>query len=101
MHQLKYGASTENIRKMAARLGRTVALKEPPSLTIHQQLLYTAFSELGTERQLGMSEGPIPWSSMIRYAEYYGYEPTGFCEVLRRVDYAYLEYQSKKLNASK
>lgn len=33
----------------------------------------TSFYHLSTERPVGMGVGPIPWSKIIQYGEYYGF----------------------------
>jgi hypothetical protein len=97
MHQLKYGDSADRIRKMAKRSGGSVSIPDPPQLTAWEALLYTAFAELSTDRQLGMAEGPIPWSSIRRYAHEYGFDLSDLSDILRRVDGAYLRHQAAKL----
>lgn len=58
-----------------------------------------AFYDLGTCRSNGMSLGPIPWSAMIQYAEWYGLDrdvTEAFVDIVREMDTAYLNYQAEE-----
>jgi hypothetical protein len=60
---------------------------------------YEAFAELSTDRQSGTSIGPIPWSSIDRYASRYGIEDDAFeylIRMVRALDDAFLAYCRKK-----
>jgi hypothetical protein len=81
---------------MAKRSGGVVRIPDPPKLTFYQMCLFEAFSELSTDRQIGMGEGPIPWSSVVAYAEMYGYCPVTLSYIIRRVDEAYLKLRAPK-----
>lgn len=50
-------------------------LAKIPTLTSYEQIMWDAFTTLSTERQLtGMGGiGPIPWSAIVRYASYHGF----------------------------
>lgn len=50
--------------------------------------LIEAFHELGTERSIGMSLGPIPHLAIHRYRELYKH-PCWFTHVIHRLDAAY------------
>ena len=54
-----------------------------------------AFWDLSSDRQIGMSVGPLPWSSIQRYASHLGLE-RGNIEtlhvVLRSMDEVFLRY---------
>jgi hypothetical protein len=56
---------------------------------------WTAFWELSCDRQLGMAPGPIPFTSIDRYAGRYGIRQIddfeGFRHVMRAMDGVYLE----------
>lgn len=49
-----------------------------------------AFFDLDTERQLGMSAGPIPFMSIVTYAERYGLGED-FVSVIQSLDSYYLK----------
>lgn len=56
-----------------------------------------SFYDLGTERGIGMSLGPIPWSKIVAYAEHYGLEKDvteAFVDIIREMDSAYLDYNA-------
>ena len=64
----------------------------------HLLFVWTAFGELSTDRQLGMTRGPIPWISLHFYAERFGVvgdEFSRFMELIRAMDAAYLGYFKK------
>ena len=52
---------------MAAAGLSVPALESKPSLTGYEWL-YEAFVRLTTCRQIGMSQGPIPWTAIDQYA---------------------------------
>lgn len=96
MHKLKYGDSAERIRKMAARTKAKVDIPDPPNLSPMQELYLEAFAQLATERQIGMQEGPIPWSKIVQYADRHGFDALDMTHVLMKLDAAYLEYRSEE-----
>ena len=56
-----------------------------------------AFNDLGTERQIGMALGPLPWSKIVKYAGHYHLEPDvteAFVDIMRTMDVAYLDYNA-------
>lgn len=56
-----------------------------------------SFHDLSTERSIGMGLGPIPWSKIVEYADWYGLEPDvieAFVDIIRTVDVAYLKYNA-------
>lgn len=57
-----------------------------PTLDELELFYYNAFHELSTERQYGMSVGPIPRSKAREYAVEYGIDFDFFWSVIRRVD---------------
>ena len=64
-----------------------------PEIPECYEFYWVAFGDLSTERQIGMSLGPIPRSSMASYANesgLYGDAAEHFMSVLRAVDDAYL-----------
>jgi hypothetical protein len=53
--------------------------------------------DLTTERAIGMTEGPIPWSSIAAYAQTFGYDLDDLNQVMRQLDDAYLKHMAKKV----
>ena len=70
------------------------AFYDRPEVEPHLTWLWNAFWELGTERQLGMSIGPIPVSKIREYLrdemELTGAEYDRTKAIIRKVDDAYL-----------
>jgi len=74
-------------------------MQDKPRLRAGLQLYYRAFFELATCRSYGMSEGPIPWTSILSWANEHdliGPTRTGLFFLISRMDHAYLKHQSKK-----
>lgn len=72
---------------------------EQPELTADDLPYWNAFHVLGTERQLGMSLGPIPWSKVVAYADYLDLDEHAserLHAIVRRVDGEYLSMLSPK-----
>jgi len=65
-----------------------------PEVASHLTLIWSAFWELGTERQLGMSIGPIPASKIREYLrvemDLHGDEYDRARTIIRKADEAYL-----------
>ena len=78
--------------------GRMEKEDEMPELGRYQPLLL-AFSELSTERQIGMSVGPIPVSAIRRHLAEFSL-PDWWLGVLRRVDNTYLTDMQTQAEAS-
>ncbi len=77
-------------------------LNEGPELKPGLQFYFDAWQELATDRQLGMSVGPIPGMSiraLVKELKLDQVESYEFQYLIRKMDSAYLEYvaeQSKK-----
>jgi hypothetical protein len=71
-----------------------------PKLSAGQRwLLHGAFWELSTDRQVGFGEGPIPWSSVARFADREGSCGIGFADflhIIRALDRAYLQHRAEE-----
>ncbi len=50
-----------------------------------------AFYELDTERPMGTLPGPIPWSAIIDYGTYYGFDIDELLFFIRKLDEAHLK----------
>jgi len=83
--------------------------KNKPHLRPDLRFYWLAFLDLSSERTMGMSEGPIPWSRAVAYATWYGLsdeEVEDFWFLVGRMDEAYLrkraeEQQNRQQMASK
>jgi len=82
-----------------AAAGLTVpALESKPSLTGYEWL-YEAFVRLTTCRQIGMSQGPIPWTAIDQYATAEGLDEDErfmLFAVVRHMDTLFLDYSHQK-----
>lgn len=66
-----------------------VKLKECPNVSREALFFWRAFQELESERPIGMDEGRIPFSSIMRYADEYnliGAEREALNRIIRRLD---------------
>ena len=74
-------------------------IKNKPVLRLGLGLFLQAFWDLNSERSVGEITGSIPWSSVVFYCEYHGFEYHESEELLyfvKRLDEAYLSYKAKK-----
>ena len=58
-----------------------------------------SFYDLSTCRSSGMGIGPIPWTAMSRYVEYYKLAwdvAEAFIDIMREMDGAFIEDQTKE-----
>jgi len=71
-----------------------------PEIEPHLKWLWSAFWELGTERQLGMTIGPIPGSKVREYMRdefgLLGAEYDHVCAVMRAIDNEYLSMLNRR-----
>lgn len=68
--------------------------------TEYNEFYWWAFNELITERPIGMSAGPIPYSSIVMFCNEYnitGYQKVVFSYVIRGLDNKHLEFLGKQL----
>lgn len=72
----------------------------PPELLPGASDVYAAFWELSSDRQIGFSTGPVPWSSIDRWLERRGVtdaaEAQTFIRLIREMDEVYLAHDPKK-----
>jgi hypothetical protein len=64
----------------------------------HLQPDWDAFAALSTDRPMGMAHGPIPWTSIDRYAARYGIIKDDFdrlAALIRSMDKAFLSYKKE------
>ena len=75
-------------------------LEEAPRLHYGLWFYQESFDELSTERQIGMAAGPIPHSALVAYCDRLCMTDDSswyFCEIIRRMDSAWLREQDKLL----
>jgi len=95
------GLNEAQILKQAVRQNLPIPdkIKNAPVLLPGLQFYFQSFLELSTCREIGMSEGQIPWTAIDRYASRYemtedDYER--FLTLIRIVDAEYIRYRAKK-----
>lgn len=66
-------------------------IAQQPTTTIDLLCYLDAFYELDTERAHGLSLVRIPWSSIVRYANEYGFDRDELVFFIRRMDDAHLD----------
>ncbi len=74
------------------------ALEDKPELEQGLAFYWYAFWQLSTDRQLGMSEGPIPWSAIDRWSQRHDIDGDEFDRLvimLKHMDVVYLKHRSK------
>lgn len=70
-----------------------------PDLLAHLRFEWDAFSSLSSDRDLGMGLGPIPWSSIDRFAirhRIIGCDFDRLVSLVQAMDGAYLDYHKAK-----
>lgn len=73
--------------------------RNEPVLFPGDEFYISAFWELSTCRQLGMSYGPIPWTDILIYGQFAGldYEAFSiFVRVMRAMDSKFLQWAKEK-----
>ena len=90
----------QNIIKQAMRFGTPIPnrMLNAPKLMLGSEHYLNAFYDLDTERNFSVSLSPIPWSSINKYAQAYGFDDEELQFIIRKVDNAYLKDMSKKQN---
>lgn len=57
-----------------------------------------SFHDLSTERSVGMSLGPIPWSKIVMYADRVGLDfdvAEAFIDIIRTMDVAFMKHNAE------
>ena len=93
----------KNILAQAKRFGEPIPdrIKNRPRLRFELAFFLDAFYELDTDRNVSVSFGPIPWSSLHNYAvanELVGEEYYDFMYLVRAIDSAYIKHMREKSN---
>ena len=78
-------------------------LDEPP-ITEEGGFYLNAFHRLGRDRAIGMSVGPIPWSSMMAFADHVGLDDDNrvrFEKIISALDATYLKWVAAESKAQR
>ena len=102
---LEMGEIEQNLAKQAARAKAPLPDRIANAPVLHQglELYLDAFFDLDSDRQVGQALLPIPWSSVIRFAEVYELDNEQRDDLLffiRCMDNAHIDRVNKK-NARK
>jgi hypothetical protein len=70
------GNIEQSIAKQAVLAGAKIPdrIQNAPAINKGNELFFSAFFELDSDRQFGMSIGPIPWRSINEYAKEYHFD---------------------------
>lgn len=75
-------------------------IRNAPEVFFGLELFFTAFWDLNSERQMGWGVGPIPFTSILEYADrhgIYGEQLDDLVFYVKAMDSAYLEREAKKM----
>ncbi len=75
---------------------RFPAIETKPNLLEMDFPYIKAFFTLSSDRQLGMAMGPIPYSSIVDYADRTGQDWQEFLEIIQHVDSVYMSLKATK-----
>lgn len=103
---IELGPVEQNIAKQAYRSGEPVPerILNAPRLAPGLEMYMTAFIELDTERHHGTGPMPIPWSSIMEYADRYNFTQEEADELhffVRKMDDAHVERLHTKFEAER
>lgn len=74
-------------------------MENRPEVIVGLDLYWKAFTDLMSERELGMAEGPIRWTAMSEWAArrgIYGDDFERFVYLMREMDSTYMDYRGRK-----
>ncbi len=77
------------------------SIANKPDIIAGLEMYWQAFTDLNTSRELGMAEGPIPWTAIDQWATRHrivGEDFDRLVIILRGMDAAYLKHRSKSSN---
>lgn len=101
----KHGRVFENVVNNCTRFNKPIPKEylDPPELEIHMVIFYQAFLDLDTDRIHGeFAPNPIPFSSIIRYAQFYQFDEEMTHDLIyyvRGLDNFHLEKLAKEYKA--
>lgn len=96
------GVDEAKIIRQANKAGRPVpdAILNKPHVKMGLGLYWRAFEELSSCRQVGMQEGPIPWTAIAWWCqlnEVIGHQRRMVFRHVRQMDIAYLQFKRGKM----
>lgn len=99
---LEQGPTEQSIIQQCvkSRLPLPDAIANAPELDLGLDLYFNAFMDLTTCRQLGMAEGPIPWTAIRHYCDEHdldGEQRDDLFFHVRELDNVYLKFRSAKV----
>ncbi len=74
------------------------SIANKPEITAGLEIYWQAFTDLNTSRQLGMAEGPIPWTAINQWAIRHHIVDDDFDRlvlILKGMDAVYMKHRSK------
>lgn len=100
MYELQQGKSEAKIVKLAQQTGQKLPdrIANKPVLRVGLEIYWRAFWECSTDRDIGMAEGPIPWSAINAWGQRYGFTGEEFERlvlILKALDSEYIEERTK------
>lgn len=103
---LEMGPIEQNIVIQAQRARAPIPerIANAPVLQQGLELYIEAFFDLDSERQVGFSILPIPWRSIVNYAQVYGFDDEqreDLIFLVRKMDNAHIERLNKKTQNGK
>lgn len=83
----------------AAKGEPTPAIEDRPTLLPGLDFYFTAYRELRYDRPIGMTLGPIPWSSVVRWGELHGLDVDEIGDLehcIRAMEGAVTDFQERR-----
>jgi hypothetical protein len=101
LYLLEVKSIEQNILKQAIRFGQPIPerITQAPELRLGLRLYFNAFFDLDAERSHALALTPIPWRSIIAYAQAYEFDEEqteNLVFFIRSMDNANLERLQKK-----
>jgi hypothetical protein len=98
---LQQGRTEAKIVELAKRTGEKLPPKiaNKPRIDHGLEIYWKAFWECSRDRNVGMGEGPLPWSSVHTWGNRFGFVEEEFDRlvyILFKMDSAYMEERSKQ-----
>lgn len=99
---MEWGGSIDFLIERKKEGKPTPALDRRPVLRKGLDFYFTAYNELKYDRPIGMSLGPIPWSSVVKWAELHGITDLDDLDELhqhiRAMETAAFEFEERRNN---
>jgi len=100
LYELKQGPNEAEIIAQARRFNMPLPekIRNKPRLRFGLDLYWKAFSDLSSDRAIGMSEGPISWRAIHLWGKrnnIVGDDFERLVSILRTMDDAYLKFRSE------